>query len=133
MTKLQINEKGEREVKRISVSQALQIAGNFFISKPITLENIILNQFTITLFLLGRAGRYNTQWEHGYVTTFKRTDLPILTYLLSEKPEPIEQAGLHPTADQIELYAYHLPNASLSSLLVIEYNEKFITHFWIKC
>lgn len=66
----------------------------------------------------GRAGRFGTQWEHGYVTTFKRTDLPTLKYLLSEKPEPIVQAGLHPTADQIELYAYHLPNSSLTNLLV---------------
>lgn len=52
------------------------------------------------------------------MTTFKRTDLPTLKYLLAEKPEPITQAGLHPTADQIELYAYHLPNSSLSNLLV---------------
>lgn len=69
----------------------------------------------------GRAGRFGTQWEHGYVTTFRRTDLPTLKYLLAEKPEPIVQAGLHPTADQIELYAYHLPNSSLSNLLVSEY------------
>lgn len=67
----------------------------------------------------GRAGRFGTQWEHGYVTTFRRTDLPTLKYLLGEKPEPITQAGLHPTAEQIELYAYHLPNSSLSSLMVI--------------
>lgn len=66
----------------------------------------------------GRAGRFGTQWEHGYVTTFRRTDLPTLKYLLAQKPEPITQAGLHPTADQIELYAYHLPNSSLSNLLV---------------
>lgn len=66
----------------------------------------------------GRAGRFGTQWEHGYVTTFRRTDLPTLKYLLAEKPEAIVQAGLHPTADQIELYAYHLPNSSLSNLLV---------------
>lgn len=66
----------------------------------------------------GRAGRFGTQWENGFVTTFKRTDLPSLRYLLEQKPEPIIQAGLHPTADQIELYAYHLPNSTLSSLLV---------------
>lgn len=66
----------------------------------------------------GRAGRFKTQWEHGYVTTFKRTDLPTLTYLLGQKPEAITQAGLYPTADQIESYAFHLPNSSLSGLLV---------------
>ncbi len=30
----------------------------------------------------------------------------------------LQQAGLHPTAEQIELFAYHLPNASLSNLIV---------------
>lgn len=52
------------------------------------------------------------------MTTFRPTDLPTLKYLLNQKPEPIKQAGLHPTPEQIELYAYHLPNSSLSSLLV---------------
>lgn len=52
------------------------------------------------------------------MTTFKPTDLHTLKYLFRQKPEPIEQAGLNPTADQIELYAYHLPNSTLNSLLV---------------
>lgn len=80
----------------ISVSQALQIAG--------------------------RAGRYGTQWESGLVTTFKPEDLPTLKNLLSQSPEPLIQAGLHPTADQIELYAYHLPNSTLSNLMDIFVN-----------
>jgi len=54
----------------------------------------------------------------GCVTTFKPQDLPTLRNILSEKPEPILKAGLHPTADQIELYAYHLPNSTLSNLVV---------------
>lgn len=88
-----VNEKGEKEMDTISISQALQIAG--------------------------RAGRYGTQWEHGYVTTFKHEDLSTLKSLLTSNPEAIIQAGLHPTADQIELYAYHLPNSTLSNLLDI--------------
>lgn len=56
-------------------------------------------------------------WQ-GYVTTFKREDLPTLKNLLKQTPEVITQAGLHPTADQIELYAYHLPNSTLSNLIV---------------
>ncbi|KYN34951.1 hypothetical protein ALC56_10919 [Trachymyrmex septentrionalis] len=87
------NEKGEKEMDVLSVSAALQIAG--------------------------RAGRYGTAWETGYVTTFKREDLSTLKNLLSQTPETITQAGLHPTADQIELYAYHLPNSSLSNLMDI--------------
>lgn len=86
------NEKGEKEMDTISVSQALQIAG--------------------------RAGRFGTQWEEGFVTSFKPEDLDTLKTILSKTPEPLTQAGLHPTADQIELYAYHLPNSTLSNLMV---------------
>ncbi|KAI9584920.1 hypothetical protein GQX74_006815 [Glossina fuscipes] len=96
LTKPTMNEKGEREIDTISVSSALQIAG--------------------------RAGRYRTQWEHGYVTTYKSEDLPKLRQILEQTPEPLKQAGLHPTADQIELYAYHLPNSSLSNLMDIFVN-----------
>ncbi|XP_063227571.1 ATP-dependent RNA helicase SUV3 homolog, mitochondrial [Bacillus rossius redtenbacheri] len=88
-----VNEKGEKEMDTISVSQALQIAG--------------------------RAGRYGTQFDKGFVTTFKSEDLPTLRHLLSQVPEVITKAGLHPTADQIELYAYHLPNSTLSNLMDI--------------
>lgn len=70
------------------------------------------------LQIAGRAGRFGTQWEHGYVTTFKPDDLGTLQELLRQPPEPLLQAGLHPTADQIELYAYHLPNSTLSNLMV---------------
>ncbi|XP_063993444.1 ATP-dependent RNA helicase SUV3 homolog, mitochondrial [Diachasmimorpha longicaudata] len=93
MIKPTVNEKGEKEMDKISVSSALQIAG--------------------------RAGRYGTQWDKGFVTTFKPEDLPLLKSILSQTPEPIVQAGLHPTADQIELYAYHLPKAALSNLMDI--------------
>jgi len=91
--KIQLTAEGDKEVDLISVSQALQIAG--------------------------RAGRYGTAWETGYVTTFKHEDLKPLTQLLGQTPDEILQAGLHPTFDQLELYAYHLPKASLSNLVDI--------------
>lgn len=91
-----VNEKGEKEMDTITTSQALQIAG--------------------------RAGRYGTQFSTGYVTTMKNEDLPTLKRLLSQHPEPITQVGLHPTAEQIELYAYHLPHANLSNLIDIFVN-----------
>lgn len=93
MVKMTVNERGEKEMETISTSQALQIAG--------------------------RAGRYGTQFANGSVTTMKNEDLPTLKRLLGQTPEPIGQAGLHPTADQIELYAYHLPDATLSNLMDI--------------
>ncbi|XP_041972832.1 ATP-dependent RNA helicase SUV3 homolog, mitochondrial [Aricia agestis] len=88
-----INEDGDKEMDVISVSQALQIAG--------------------------RAGRYGSAWETGYVTTFRADELGTLKELLGRSPDPVAQAGLHPTAEQMELYAYHLPHASLSSLMDI--------------
>ncbi|XP_017790388.1 PREDICTED: ATP-dependent RNA helicase SUV3 homolog, mitochondrial [Habropoda laboriosa] len=88
-----LNEKGDIEMDTISVSSALQIAG--------------------------RAGRYGTEWKTGFVTTYKPEDLSLLKNLLQQKPEEILQAGLHPTSDQIELYAYYLPNAPLSNLIDI--------------
>ncbi|GAB1598972.1 ATP-dependent RNA helicase SUPV3L1, mitochondrial-like [Argonauta hians] len=91
--KPKLNEKGEKEMDILTPSQALQIAG--------------------------RAGRYNTVYEEGEVTTFKQEDLAVLKDITSSIIEPIEQAGLHPTAEQIELFAYHLPNATLSNLMDI--------------
>ncbi|XP_026746403.1 ATP-dependent RNA helicase SUV3 homolog, mitochondrial isoform X1 [Trichoplusia ni] len=88
-----VNEDGDKEMDIISISQTLQIAG--------------------------RAGRYGSAWETGYVTTFRPEDLATLKTLMSNLPEPVAQAGLHPTAEQMELYAYHLPHASLSSLMDI--------------
>ncbi|KAL0281278.1 UNVERIFIED_CONTAM: hypothetical protein PYX00_002313 [Menopon gallinae] len=83
------------EIKRVplSVSHALQIAG--------------------------RAGRFRSQYEQGYVTTFKKSDLPILKSILSNTPEQVNQAGLSPTAEQIETFSYYLPNLSLSDILSV--------------
>lgn len=53
------------------------------------------------------------------MTTFQSKDLLTLKNLLQQQPEPLTQAGLHPTADQIELYGYHLPDATLSNLMDI--------------
>jgi ATP-dependent RNA helicase SUPV3L1/SUV3 len=51
VSKMQLTESGEKEQNVISVSQALQIAG--------------------------RAGRFNTQWETGYVTCFNQEEIPV--------------------------------------------------------
>jgi len=93
ITKIQLNEEGEKEMDLLTVSQALQIAG--------------------------RAGRYGTAWDTGYVTTFKQEDIKPLQNLLKQQPDEILHAGLHPTFDQLEMYAYHLPNATMSNLIDI--------------
>lgn len=59
-----INEKGEKEMDVISPSTALQIAG--------------------------RAGRFNTEFANGEVTTFRSADLPLLTKLMDTQLNEIE-------------------------------------------
>ena len=59
------------------------------------------------------------QWETGHVTTFKQEEVKVMKELLSQTPDEILQAGIHPTFDMIETYAYHLPNASLANLVDI--------------
>ena len=67
----------------------------------------------------------------GYVTTMKPEDHSTLCRLLSHVPEDIEQAGLHPTADQIELFAYHLPTYTLSNLIVSYFSPLYSTGWLI--
>lgn len=93
LIKPNVNEKGEKHMETISTSQALQISG--------------------------RAGRFSSKFKEGEVTTMHRDDLPVLKEILSQTVEPIETAGLHPTAEQIEMFAYHLPDATLSNLVDI--------------
>nr|XP_020663644.1 ATP-dependent RNA helicase SUPV3L1, mitochondrial [Pogona vitticeps] len=93
LVKPSVNEKGEKEIDTITTSQALQISG--------------------------RAGRYGTMFEEGEVTTMHQDDLPLLKELLKAPVDPIVTAGLHPTAEQIEMFAYHLPHATLSNLIDI--------------
>ncbi|XP_077206665.1 ATP-dependent RNA helicase SUPV3L1, mitochondrial [Paroedura picta] len=88
-----VNEKGEKEMDTLTTSQALQIAG--------------------------RAGRFNTVFTEGEVTTMHRDDLVLLKEILSKSVDPIVAAGLHPTAEQVEMFAYHLPDATLSNLIDI--------------
>ncbi|UJR13320.1 hypothetical protein I4U23_000338 [Adineta vaga] len=93
LMKPQLNEQGEKEKDTVTTSQALQIAG--------------------------RAGRFASAFPDGEVTTFRRDDLLLLKDIVSRQVETIKRAGLHPTAEQIEMFAYHLPKHSLSSLIDI--------------
>ncbi|XP_048060713.1 LOW QUALITY PROTEIN: ATP-dependent RNA helicase SUPV3L1, mitochondrial [Megalobrama amblycephala] len=93
LVKPSVNEKGEKELDTISTSQALQIAG--------------------------RAGRFSSVYKEGEVTTMLRDDLTVLKEILGKPVDPIAMAGLHPTAEQIEMFAYHLPHATLSNLIDI--------------
>ena len=91
LMKLTSDEKGNKSTEYLSTSQCLQIAG--------------------------RAGRYNTANSTGYVTTYRPEDIKSLKEIMSRGVQPIEKAGLHPTAEQIELFAFHLPHLTLCELI----------------
>ena len=63
-----------------------------------------------------------------YVTTFNQDHIPVMHELLSQTPDNLTHAGLHPTFDQIELYAYHLPHATLSNLIDIFTSLSVMNH-----
>lgn len=69
--------------------------------------------------IAGRAGRFKSGSDCGFVTTLKAEDLPILKKILKEKVTPITSLGLFPNAEQLELFAYHLPKATLKELIDI--------------
>lgn len=101
--------------------------------------------------------RFSSKFKEGEVTTMHRDDLPVLKEILSHSVDPIEvilvhmciphncscfelmflssfqTAGLHPTAEQIEMFAYHLPDATLSNLIVSQilckciYDKRYAT------
>ncbi|KAL3183001.1 hypothetical protein MRX96_006794 [Rhipicephalus microplus] len=85
-------------------------------SHPCKMDTISTSQ---ALQIAGRAGRYGSRYEVGRATTMKPQDLPALKQILGASVEQIEAAGLHPTAEQIELFAYHLPHATLANLVDI--------------
>ncbi|PIO27157.1 hypothetical protein AB205_0121190, partial [Aquarana catesbeiana] len=93
LVKPTMNEKGGKEMDTISTSQALQIGG--------------------------RAGRFSSMYKDGEITTMLQSDLTLLKEILSKPVSDIQAAGLHPTAEQIEMFAYHLPDATLSNLIDI--------------
>ena len=54
MYKMQLMDNGDKEMDLLSVSQALQIAG--------------------------RAGRFNTKWEKGFVTCYRQEEISVRKY-----------------------------------------------------
>jgi ATP-dependent RNA helicase SUPV3L1/SUV3 len=67
--------------------------------------------------IAGRAGRRNSQFPNGEVTCRDPRDLPYLTQCLNTNIEPLEKAGLIPTASHVEMFGealeqYYVENGS---------------------
>ncbi|XP_028390997.1 ATP-dependent RNA helicase SUPV3L1, mitochondrial-like [Dendronephthya gigantea] len=73
--------------------------------------------------IAGRAGRYGTEYHSGLVTTYYFThslheeDLTTLRDLMSQGSTSIKEAGIAPTSEQVEMFSYQLPKASLKKIL----------------
>ena len=73
----------------------------------------------LAMQIAGRAGRFGSAYEFGHVTAFGQKNLNELRNLSIEPVEPIKKAGIAPTADQLQMFAYHLPEYSLKNLMEI--------------
>ncbi len=51
------------------------------------------------------------------MTTLQASHLPTLHEVLRHPVKPIKQAGLFPTYDQFEMFAYHMPQLSFVELI----------------
>ncbi|KAF1805349.1 P-loop containing nucleoside triphosphate hydrolase protein [Mucor lusitanicus] len=67
--------------------------------------------------IAGRAGRFNTAYAQGEVTTLKERDIFYVRQAVSAPIIPLEMAGLQPTVDILELFALQLPDEKFSGLL----------------
>ena len=67
--------------------------------------------------IAGRAGRYRSRHDAGEVTCLHAADMPELRRSLAAPLAPLEQAGLSPTYDQLQLlhraYGGKLPYSAL--------------------
>uniref|UniRef100_A0A183BZG9 RNA helicase n=1 Tax=Globodera pallida TaxID=36090 RepID=A0A183BZG9_GLOPA len=81
-------------------------------------ENTLLPAYFVKQ-IAGRAGRYASVYCTGEVMTLADGDAKVLEKLMREPIEPIDQAGIAPSFDQIEMFSFHLPQYSLVQLLDI--------------
>ncbi|VDN07537.1 unnamed protein product [Thelazia callipaeda] len=65
----------------------------------------------------GRAGRFQSAYPEGYVSTLRQSDMPMLKNFMEEPIKSIETAGIAPTSEQLETFSYHLPHASFLSII----------------
>eukprot|EP00842_Homolaphlyctis_polyrhiza_P005292 jgi/Hompol1/5764/HPOL_004706-RA len=67
--------------------------------------------------IAGRAGRFKTQYDHGKVTTFQKSQLAYLQSQMAKDSPKTLAAGIMPTIEQLEQFSKSLPNDTLMLLL----------------
>lgn len=85
--------------------------------------------------IAGRAGRFGSEFPHGYVSSFSVADHQCVQRGLRVSDKPIEYAGLHPDFEQIEMFTLSQPSKPFSRVL-LEFaklaeldNEFFLCNF----
>jgi ATP-dependent RNA helicase SUPV3L1/SUV3 len=68
--------------------------------------------------IAGRAGRFQSRYENGLVTSLFQNDFKALSVYMSSNPKDLEVAGLLPNLEQIERFSMILPGHSLGDLLL---------------
>ena len=103
------------EIRRIIFSQVVKANRELpsGIMKSEKIPQALANQ------IAGRAGRFGSAYDFGHVTAFGHKNLKTLKEIAGGPVEAIKKAGIAPTAEQIQLFAYHLPEYSLKQLLEI--------------
>ncbi|XP_065882901.1 ATP-dependent RNA helicase SUPV3L1, mitochondrial-like isoform X2 [Dysidea avara] len=82
--------------------------------------------------IAGRAGRYQSQYDHGEVTTFFPKHMPILKKLLSQKDNNIKQAGISVSLELLEEFAKEFPQTPMHQLLkVFENVHQFDNNYFL--
>ena len=81
--------------------------------------------------IAGRAGRYGLNYaDMGIVTTTKKADYDLLAAALEGELEPLTQAGLAPSLEQVEEYCELRPEAGLvGALQALSDSAKLAPHF----
>lgn len=69
--------------------------------------------------IAGRAGRFKSKFQVGYITALEQSLMTDMKYLMEEPTQMIKKAGVLPSFAQLELLSVALPGKSLLSLLDI--------------
>lgn len=74
--------------------------------------------------IAGRAGRFGTRFPAGEVTCFSAEDCARVEAAFHPDAVPeLEQAGLRPSAEQLEFFSHHFPSSHRLSDLIAEFDR----------
>lgn len=81
----------------------------------------------------GRAGRFNTEWSTGYVTTLFPDDYEDLKEIFATPIDPIKRAGLTPNRDVIQKIHERRPDLELNEILAFLSEYATLDELYFMC